>query len=326
MPKRPSDSDRSAWDDAAERAWLAEHGLEPAPVPIPFDRERLWKAVPPRRARPRWHWPAVAVAAAAALVLGVRPVLDSGAASPPPGVPVRPVVPAVQPHWGASTLGSLASQAAQQAGSLAALPMSYVATTERQALAWAPALGVSQVVGGHPVYVAAMPGQFSYRSIPLNAAGRTGHWLVMVVGRINGSVIATALLPHLPAPLSRLGHVVRQSVPAVAYPPLTDGSVVCPPARQLGALPPSAAGPALAALNQYRAQHSAGGSRPLTAAQLAYTGPASQSPYGPVVREYCGTAVLADSWAITWGHDPALATTAFMVHAGGHWRLWSIYP
>ncbi len=322
MPRRRKDEDPGAWDDAGERAWLANHGLEPGQAPVPFDRERFWKAVPQGRPRRRWHWPAVAVAAAAALVLGVRPDLFSGAAAPPG----PPVVPFIQPHWGASTIGSLASQAAQQAGSLRALPMSYVATTERQALAWSPALGVNQVVGGHPVYVAVMRGHFSYRTVPLNAVGRKGHWLVMVVGRINGSIIATALLPQLPAPLARLGHVVQQTVPAVAYPPLTDGPVVCPPARELGSLPPSPAGPALAALNQYRAQHGGSSTPPLAAADLAYSGPAAHSPYGLVVRGTCGSAVLHASWAITWGHDPSLAATAFLIDSHGHWRLWSVYP
>ena len=99
---------------------------------------------------------------------------------------------------------------------------------------------------------------------------------------------------------------------AVAYPPLTDGPVVCPPARELGAWPPAPAGPALAALNQYRAQHSPGGTPPLTAANLACSGLAAGNPYGPVVRGTCGAAVLQASWAITWGHAPALATARLL--------------
>lgn len=269
-------------------------------------------------------WSVIAVAAAAVL-LGVGPRLFPG-----PGAATRPGPAVVRvgkhyvPHWGATTLDSLTSQAAQQAGSLAALHYSYVATTERQALAWAPQLAVNQDVGRHPVYVAAIAGRFHYRTLPPNAAGRQGRWLVMVVGRINGSVIATVLLPRLPAPLVRLGSVTQVSLPAVRYPPLTDGPVVCPAASELRPVPRGAGAVALAALNQYRA--SVSDAPPLASQGLAYDGPAAQNPYAGVVGRTCGASVLSDSWAITWGKDPALATTAFLADQQGHWRPWAFYP
>lgn len=317
------------WDAERERAWFRVHGLPPAHASETFDRDRFWTAVArprtSRRSRPGLAWSAIAVAAAAVVLLVVRPRLLAGpGAAPRPGpAAVRGGKPYV-PHWGATTLDSLTSQAAQQAGSLAALHYGYVATTERQALAWEPKLAVNRDIGSHPVYVVATPGPFRYQTLPPNAAGRQGRWLVMVVGRINGSVIATALLPRLPAPLARLGSVTHVDLPAVQYPPLTDGPVVCPAASTLSPLPSGAGATALGALNQYRMTVSH--APPLAARGLPYDGPAAQSPYGGIVAHTCGASVLADSWAITWGKDPSLATTAFLADQQGHWRAWAFYP
>ena len=315
------------WAEDRARAWFGVHGLPPAPAAPPFDRQRFWAAVAQPRAARRlipW-WSVVAVAAAAVVLVVLRPRWAVG-----PGTATRPG-PAERlggkylvPHWGATTLLSLTSQAAQQAGSLAALHYRYVATTERQAIAWDPQLAVNQDVGSHPVYVVAVPGRFRYLTLPPNAAGHQGRWLVMVVGRINGSVIATNLLARLPAPLAHLGSVTQVSLPAVRYPPLTDGPVVCPVAAELAPLTRGAGATALAALNQYRATVSQ--AEPLSSTGLAYDGPAAQNPYGAIVAHTCGVSVLTDSWAITWGKDPALATTAFLADQQGHWRAWAFYP
>ncbi|MDA8198600.1 MAG: hypothetical protein M0Z54_04085 [Thermaerobacter sp.] len=318
------------WTDERERAWFFAHGLPPAPAPAPFDRKRFFSAAarpqvgrrPGQRANLAWSVVAVA-AAAVGLLVGPRLFAGAGTTTrpgPAEGVGGKYLVP----HWGAATLLSLTSQAAQQAGSLAALHYSYVATTERQALTWEPKLAVNQDGGSHPVYVAAIPGHFRYRTLPPNAAGRQGRWLVVVVGRVNGSVIATVLLSHLPAPLARLGTVTHVYLPAVRYPPLTDGPVVCPVASHLSPLPPGAGAAALATLNQYRTSIS--DTPPLASHSLAYDGPAAQNPYGGIVARTCGAPVLADSWAITWGNDPSLATTAFLADQQGHWRAWAFYP